>query len=768
MIKMKQLYAFFILSLFLVSCNFDQHPHLETPLIPRPNAIFPVPSSYIIDEETNILLESDIENLHFLAQRLKTLIDSLAHIDMKIQLLSNADGLKNVILLSTKGASKRLEEGGYSLKVDRDKVVIQGQGLDGTYNGVTTLMQIILLQQIDSENNKLEIPNVQIWDEPRFRYRGMHLDVSRHFFPVRFVKKYLDIMALYKFNYFHWHLTDDQGWRIEIKKYPELTQEGAFRKEKDGSIYGGFYTQEDIMEVVEYARKLNIEVIPEIEMPGHSGAVLAVYPQLSCSGKQQDVPSLWGVYSNVYCAGNEKTFEFLENVLDEVMKLFPGEYIHIGGDECPKTNWEKCSKCQKRIKDEGLSNEHELQSYFIKRIEKYLNAHGKKIIGWDEILEGGLAPEATVMSWRGMQGGIDAARDEHEVIMTPTSYCYFDYYQAEPEFEPKAIGGYLPLSKVYAFDPIPEVLGDDQQKFIIGGQANMWTEYIETEEHVEYMLLPRMLALSERLWSREKHDDFDDFKERLQTHKKLLDYLRYNYSNGSYKLLVKAKYDTAVNKNKLYLITEQYKPEIRYTLDGSLPNDSSEIYESFISPDENCTIAAAVFQEGELQRKPSIFNYIDHKGLGADIKFLKSPSSRYGKETQAGLLDGIIGSEDFRDGLWTGFEGKDMIAEIEFKQPTDLHNISFSYIKHDGAWILPPKSVRVYTRKADDAYGLVMEKDLSKLIKQKDGKYNTQLDLDFNDAVAIKLVVENYRKLPSSHPYAGNECWLFLDELVIK
>ena len=759
---------FAILALFLSSCNFDQKPHLETPLIPRPQSIFPVPSSYNIDDETIILLESDNEDFNILANRLKTLIDSTIKTDISIQMLDQAQGLKNVILLSSKGASKRLEEGGYHVKVDRDKVVIQGQGISGTYNGVTALMQMILLHQIDSKENKMEIPNVQIWDEPRFKYRGMHLDVGRHFFPVSFVKKYLDIMALYKFNYFHWHLTEDQGWRIEIKQYPELTEKGAYRKEANGSIYGGFYTQEDIIEVVDYAKKLNIEVIPEIEMPGHSEAALAVYPHLSCTNEKRETPSLWGVFENVYCAGNEETFEFLENVLDEVMELFPGEYIHIGGDECPKTNWEKCSKCQKRIEEEGLIDEHELQSYFIKRIERYLNANGKKLIGWDEILEGGLAPEATVMSWRGMQGGIDAAREEHEVIMTPTSYCYFDYYQAEPEFEPKAIGGYLPLSKVYAFDPVPDVLGEEQQKYILGGQANMWTEYIETEEHVEYMLLPRMLALSERLWSRESHNDFNDFKKRLQTHKKLLDYLGYNYSSGSYRLLVNAKYDTSENKNKLHLTTEQYKPEIRYTLDGTLPNDSSELYSEYITPEEDGIITAAIFEEGELMRNPSIFNYVHHKGLGAEIKFLKSPSWRYGAETQAGLLDGITGSDDYRDGLWTGFEGKDMIAEIEFDEPVDLQSLKFAYIKHNGAWILPPKYIRIYARQANESYSLISEKDLADLLAQNDGKGEVVSEINTTDVVALKLHIEGYQKLPSSHHYAGNDCWLFLDELVVE
>lgn len=764
----KHIVFFAVFALFFSACDFDKQPHLETPLIPRPHSIFPVPSSYSVNDETVILLESDNADLNKIADRLKTMIDSTAKTDLEIKLLEEAEGLKNVILLSTKGASRRLDEGGYHIKVDRDKLVIQGQGISGTYNGVMTLMQMILLHQLDTEGDQVEIPNVQIWDEPRFAYRGMHLDVGRHFFPVSFVKKYLDIMALYKFNYFHWHLTEDQGWRIEIKAYPRLTEVGAHRTEKDSSEYGGFYTQEEITEVVDYAKSLNITVVPEIEMPGHSRAALAAYPELSCTGKQMEVPNRWGVFEDVYCAGDEETFKFLEEVLDEVIALFPGEYIHIGGDECPKARWKKCPKCQKRIKEEGLKDEHELQSYFIKRMERYLSAHGKKLIGWDEILEGGLAPEATVMSWRGMQGGIDAAKEEHDVIMTPTSYCYFDYYQAEPEFEPKAIGGYLPLSKVYSFDPIPEELSDEQAKFVIGGQANMWTEYMETEEHVEYMLLPRMLALSERLWSRGSHDSFHDFKARLESHKKLLEKLGYNYSKGSYRLKIHTEYDTASKENEIRFTSEQFKPEIRYTIDGTIPNDSSELFNKYFSPDTSCTIIAAIFEEGELMRKPSEFNYLHHKGIGADIRLLKSPSWRYGAETNAGLLDGILGSENYGDGLWTGFQGKDLIAEIEFLGTQDITSLEIPYIHSAGAWILPPKSVRVYAHKDGEPYKLITEKDLSDLLEFDQRRHSVKLELETEDIVALKVVVESYQKLPSSHTHAGRECWLFVDELVME
>jgi hexosaminidase len=348
-------------------------------------------------------------------------------------------------------------------------------------------------------------------------------------------------------NTFHWHLTEDQGWRIEIKKYPKLTETGAFRKETivghagkpplvyDGIPYGGFYTQDEVREVIAYAASRFITIIPEIEMPGHALAALASYPELSCTGGPFEVGTKWGVEDDVFCAGKEGTFSFLEGVLTEVIDLFPGKYIHIGGDECPKVRWEKCPFCQKRIKDEGLKDEQELQSYFIQRIEKFLISKGRKLIGWDEILEGGLAPEATVMSWRGTEGGIAAAKEKHDVIMTPSKYVYLDYYQCEPEGEPLAIGGYLPLERVYSYDPMPAELTADEQKYILGVQGNVWTEYIPTPEQLEYMAYPRMFAIAETGWSPEKLKDFDEFLSRLEILKKRYDAIGINYFKGEYR-----------------------------------------------------------------------------------------------------------------------------------------------------------------------------------------------------------------------------------------
>jgi len=386
------------------------------------------------------------------------------------------------------------------------------------------------------------VPFVDIEDVPRFAWRGMHLDVGRHMFPIDFIKKYIDYLAFHKLNVFHWHLTEDQGWRIEIKKYPKLTEISAFRNETivghhstnpqkfDGQKYGGFYTQEEIKEVVKYANERFITVVPEIEMPGHAIAALAAYPELSCTGGPFDVRTSWGISDDIFCAGNENTFEFLKIVLSEVVELFPSKFIHIGGDEAPKARWHECLKCKKRIADENLADEHELQSYFIQRIEKYLNSKGKEIIGWDEILEGGLAPNAAVMSWRGNSGGIEAAKQKHNVVMAPTTRCYFDYYQTEyKDNEPLSIGGFLPLEKVYSFNPIPSELTKEEAKFIIGAQANVWTEYMPNPKQVEYMAFPRMSALAEVVWTNNENKNFNDFLSRMGFQYKRFDAMKINY-----------------------------------------------------------------------------------------------------------------------------------------------------------------------------------------------------------------------------------------------
>lgn len=452
------------------------------------------------------------------------------------------------IWLTTNGAAEDLGPEGYTLAVSPDKVVIGAPAEAGLFYGVETLLQLLPVEIFSSRpatNVAWQIPAVQVEDRPRFKWRGMMLDVSRHFFSKQEVERLLDVMALHKLNTFHWHLVDDTGWRIEIKKYPKLTQLGAWRSGVDFGLdpqstdaygpdgrYGGYYTQEDIREVVAYAQARHITVVPEIEMPGHSVAALSVIPQLSCSGDSYSTDIGAGVHSGVYCAGNDQCFDFIQDVLTEVFELFPSKYIHIGGDEVPKDNWKKCAKCQERIKKEGLKNEDELQSYFIRRIEKFVNSRGRTVLGWSEILQGGLAQNAAVMDWIG--GGLEAARSGHDVVMSPTAFCYFDYCQSmDRNREPQAIGGYVPLRKVYSFEPVPAALAEKDQPHVLGAQANLWTEYIASVQHLEYMIFPRLCAMSEVVWSPKESRNWEDFQQRLKRHEPRLQQLRVAYRHDN-------------------------------------------------------------------------------------------------------------------------------------------------------------------------------------------------------------------------------------------
>ena len=440
---------------------------------------------------------------------------------------------------------------GYQLVLNGDNYIkLTAKMISGLFYGFQTFRQLCpMIIESEQVPDKTQIQKCKIIDYPKFKYRGMHLDVSRHFFNIDFIKTYIDMIALHKMNVFHWHLTDDNGWRIEIKKYPELTEKSAWRVDRrhehwkkqspiqpgEKATYGGFYTQKEIRDVIQYATDRGIMVIPEIEMPGHTSEVFTAYPNLSCLGDTLPVnPGSYWPNDDIFCAGNDEVFVFLENVLNEVADLFPSSFIHIGGDEATKTNWESCPKCQKRIADEGLKNELELQSYFIKRIEQFLLSKNKKMVGWDEILEGGLAPSATVMSWRGLDKGIESARAGHDVIMCPVSHCYFDYYQAEPEVSPEAIGGFITLKKVYSFNPIPEELNEHESKFILGAQGNLWTEYVQTAERAQYHVLPRMTALAEVVWSGPRKHSYKNFYGRLKNLQRRFDALKWTYASESF------------------------------------------------------------------------------------------------------------------------------------------------------------------------------------------------------------------------------------------
>lgn len=528
---------FFSTSIF----GFQSKPTIS--IIPQPVSVVQSDGYFELSSQTKIVLSEDSEELNFFGEYVADMVYSATWFDHEVS-VSKTKPNSGIYLQLSSDADFGNEEG-YKLRVDSSLVTISASTAAGLFYGIQTLRQLLPVAiehekpSLAPNNQEWKIPAVEITDYPRFEYRGMHLDVARHFFPVEFVKKYIDLLAMHKMNRFHWHLTEDQGWRIEIKKYPKLTEISAWRDSTlignygtgtyDNVRHGGFYTQEEIKEVVAYAQERQVTIIPEIEMPGHSSAALAAYPELGCFEKVYQVKSTWGIFEDIFCP-KEETFDFLEDVLTEVMELFPSTYIHIGGDEAPKKHWEESEIAQDVIKREGLKDEHELQSYFIGRIEKFLNAHGRQIIGWDEIMEGGLAPRATVMSWRGEAGGIEAAKMKHDVIMTPNGSNYFDHFQADSETEPISIGGLTTLKDVYYYEPIPEELTVEEAKYILGSQGNVWTEYIHSGDKVEYMAYPRAIALAEVVWSPAEKRDWLNFQTRLQNHLPRLDILGVNYA----------------------------------------------------------------------------------------------------------------------------------------------------------------------------------------------------------------------------------------------
>jgi len=536
-----------LLAIFLLTATIGQAQEIS--IIPMPSKLETQPGSFTITASSQIILaESGLEKS---AQFLNDYLQKFYGFRLQVIKGTLPHNQKNNIILDHEQMGHPVP-GAYTMVINGNGVEIGGDNATGVFYGVQSLIQLLPLEK----TKNLAIPFLTIDDRPRFAYRGMHLDVGRHFFPVEYIKKYIDFIAMHKMNTFHWHLTEDQGWRIEIKKYPRLTQFGGFRngtiigrypgKGNDNTREGGFYTQAQIKDVVKYASDRYITILPEIELPGHASAAIAAYPELSCfpqeptkhrpttawsgdsTGKQ--VQQSWGVFPDVFCP-SEFTFKFLEDVMDEVMQLFPGKYIHIGGDECPKDNWKRSGFCQQLIKEKGLKDEHGLQSYFIQRIEKYLNSKGRQIIGWDEILEGGLAPNATVMSWRGEEGGIEAAKQKHQVIMTPGAWVYLDHSQTKKE-DSVTIGGYTTVQKVYGYEPIPKVLSPEEAKFVAGAQGNVWTEYMQTPSKIEYMIFPRMSALSEVLWSPKEIRNWGGFEKRLQTQFKRYDWMKLSYSKA--------------------------------------------------------------------------------------------------------------------------------------------------------------------------------------------------------------------------------------------
>lgn len=670
---------------------------------------------------------------------------------------------------------------GYKLDADAKQIRIAGASAAGVFYGIQTLRKSLPL--VNGKASKVSIPAVHIADAPRFAYRGTHLDVSRHFVTADSVRQFIDMLALHNINRFHWHLTDDQGWRIEIKKYPLLTQIGSKRAQTvighnsgkyDGKPYSGFYTQKQIRDIVKYAADRYITIVPEIDLPGHMQAALAAYPDMGCTGGPYEVWQKWGVSDNVLCAGNDKTLTFIDNVLKEITQLFPSKYIHVGGDECPKTQWQKCPKCQARIKalnleaKDGHSAEERLQSYIITHASNYLKSLGRNTIGWDEILEGGLAEGATVMSWRGESGGIAAAKQHHDVVMTPNSYLYFDYYQSlDKANEPLAIGGYLPLETVYSYEPMPKELTADEARHIIGVQANIWTEYMPTFKQMQYMALPRLAALSEVQWSQPALKDYTSFTNRLTEFTHMYDRLGYNYAKHLYNVAIHVDSDNKWREILIHMTTAG-KAEIRYTLDGTEPTVNSTLYTGAIVLQKSAKIRAAAFRDGKRSSVTSqdiSFN----KATACPVELIQPTHKNYTYKGGATLTDGLLGDKGFGTGRWLGFSGNDLEAVIDLKQNTDVSSVSLNTCVDKGSWIFDARNIEVSVSADGKSFTKVASKSLPALEEQTpDNIYTYELTFPQTTTRYVKVTATSEHNIPEWHGGKGKPAFLFVDEISVK
>ena len=817
---MKQILVLLMFVFFGVNA-FTQNTYR---IIPQPSSISYTKGYFAIDKSTEILTQYKFGL--YIPVLIKELYNKKFNTDITICDIHKYDEGKKTIQIELLQNDSTTEN--YTLKITPKTIYLTG-GNKGLYYAYQTLVQLIT----NTTNNKLKCGTIT--DAPRFAYRGLHLDVARHFQPISYIKQYLDNMARYKYNTFHWHLTDDQGWRIEIKKYPKLTTIGGYR---NGTLigrypgtgntskqYGGYYTQAEIKEIVQYAAERYITVLPEIEMPGHASAAIAAYPELSCYPTEPTIiPSkyisevskkvggklvqeTWGVFEDVF-APTDYTFNFLQNVIDEVLPLFPSNYIHIGGDECPKENWKRSPYCQQLIIDNNLKDEHGLQSYFIQRIEKYINSKGKQIIGWDEILEGGLAPNATVMSWRGEKGGIEAAKQQHNVIMTPGSHCYLDHSQTNNE-DSITIGGYLPIEKIYAYNPVPKELTAAQSKYILGAQGNLWTEYIPTQSKLEYMLYPRMVALSEVLWSSVITKNWNEFEPRLLNEINKLKYEGVNVSDALFKYSVKIlpsikkgeikltfkNNESKINIGSLINVKQYIEKDtiITFKNEARIPNYKNDpnwtkcLFKDTIS---NITDTSKLLSIHEIKDEKNIYINLNsrleitqfhggctgyklqdlciqfNKATAQKITLDKEPSKSYpGNGGAFGLVNGVLSSKGIQSSEWLGFNGTDADIVIDMGKVQQLTKVAVHTLNLNGSWIYLPNNITLQTSSDGITYTTIATTTNS--VADANNMYFINTNFAAVAAKYIKLKVFNYGTIPTGSAGAGNKAWLFIDEVQV-
>ena len=706
--------------------------------------------------------------------------------------LTLVSGTQNKLIEATEGngflflLDETLPAEAYTLDINRRKTVVKASGLNGFNYAIQTIKQMLPVEiygKTEAPGKEWTLLCCEIEDEPRFGYRGMHLDESRHFFGMDAVKRYLDIMEIHKLNTLHWHLTDDQGWRVEIKKYPKLTEVGSIRKKTvighifrskdyDTTPYGNgmWYTQDQIREIIEYAAAKGITIIPEIDLPGHMLAALAAYPELGCTGGPYDVWGDWGISDDVLCVGKEQTMQFLENVLSEICDLFPSEYIHIGGDECPKVRWEKCPRCQAKIRELGLKAneeyqpEHFLQGYVMSRMEKFINSKGKRIIGWDEILEGEVAPNATIMSWRGVAGGLQAVHLGHDAIMTPNTFYYLDYYQSlDKEKEPLAIGGYLPIEKCYSYEPFVEGMTEQEKAHVLGVQANLWTEYIATESHLQYMLLPRMAALSEVQWCQPENKSWERFYNSADAFCSIYDAMGYNYG----KHIFEVKAEVKINKEKGCVevgLQAQGNTPTRYTLDGSEPEAASSLYTGPIEIRESCTLKAKSDKNDKVYEK----TFTAHKAMGRPVVVLTETHPSYKFNCPDLLTDGITGKGPYNSGDYAGWYNKPFEAVIDMGGQT-FSKVTLSTFVYKYDYIFNPLDLTIYTSENGEDFTELAHTEFPVEGKVDDGNGCQKFNITIPETSAeyLKVTANTIKALPEWHSGKGRPGFVFIDEVMV-
>ncbi len=754
-------------------------------IVPQPLSVTPGSGSFTLGPGTVLAYHSKHAEARKSVDYLATLLRQSTGFPFKIVDASEAPAGNFLLFDHRPGPAQNRE--GYRLQVQPEKVVLEASDFPGLFYAAQTLLQLLPPEVYASNVQRgtaWTVPCVTVVDTPRYQWRGMMLDVCRHFFPKEFVKKLIDYLAMHKINTFHWHLTDDQGWRIEIKRYPQLTSISAWRADKEDihwnirtpqapgepATYGGFYTQDEIREVVKYAADRYITVVPEIEMPSHVTAVLAAFPEFSCTGGPFTVPpgGIWPI-KDIYCGGNDSVFVFLEQVLEEVAPLFPGAFLHIGGDEADKTEWKRCPKCQARIKAEGLADEMQLQSFFTRRIEGVLARLGKRLLGWDEIMEGGLPPRTAVMSWRGTTGGLEAARSGHDVVMAPTSHCYIDYYQGDPAQEPLAIGGYVPAETVYSFEPTPDSLTADEARHILGAQVNLWTEYIHDPAQAEYMIFPRLAAIAEVGWTARHLRSWPSFLDRLETQFQRYDVRGINAARSLYAVSVSDSFDTTSWKRIIGLSSQSGRGEIRYTLDGTAPTPASPLYREPLMIEKSCVLTAATFKNAAMAGPLTSRSLRVTPFRDAKISLSSPPENRGAMIDGSRLIDHRRATLSGADVQWNAWKNSDVTFVVDLGGPRPVRRVTAGFYRSPGRLVFPPPVMEVSVSQDGTTYKKVTQVRQPSPVKDPQAVVRDYVaDLEGVSARYVKLVATSPGPAPDWHRSPLEPTWICADEIIVE